>query len=321
MKNKVLYIFICLILFALIADGQNKDAVFPDGTTVIFENKIASPMVEKSSGKVRVINVLSPMSNTNVVHRVFVDGENKSHFGYDLEVKKEEKGKFTLTFKPLSIILFVQNSDRKTLPKFPQPLQIDEGDTLSVDLMENPKTKEKIADRIKIIQGAPTQNSPSNQVIIPNLSNFPTTEITHEKPAVTLIYSSETTAAPKDFTLDEITMQITNASLNVNGKQMAEKKSVMGGNIYFYLKGKGRFILSPVPHEGFNFQKTGVIDITKISFEMNGDKYEIKSVMPLMFHGGKWNLWVLYDPDYRPNSDVEIEFGGGKIESLIQIKK
>ncbi len=316
MRNKVLHIVICLILLALQVIGQDKDAIFLDGTTVLFENKIASAITENPGAKVRAINVLSTFGNANVVHRIFVDGENKSHFGYDLEVKKEDNGKFTLTFKSLSVILFVANSDRKILPTFPKPLQIDEGDTLSVDLMENPKTKEKIADIIKIVQGKPNQNSNTNQFV---RSESPNTRITSTM-NVTKLYSSDSSAQPKDFTIDKVMMQLTNASLFINDQQKAEKQSVLAGNIYFYVKGKGRFILSLTPHEGFKFQKVGVIDVMKISFEIGGDKYEIKSSFPIMFYGGKWNLWVLHEPNYLPNSDVEEEFGGGKFESLIQTK-
>lgn len=318
MKNKALHLFICIILFVLTSYGQERNTVFPDGTTVIFENKIASKSTEKSSLKVKTINVLSAFGGINTVHRVFVDRENKSHFGYDIVIKKgAEKGKFTVTFKPLSIMFFASDSEERVLPKFPEPLQLNEGDSISVDLLENPKTKEKIADLIKIIQGEPNQkNSQPNQIIIPDDEN---TKITQTTQTVTRVFSSESSSAPpKDFTIDEIKMQAFNANLSVNGKQIFEKKSAIGANVYFYLKDKGRFILSPVPREGFNFQKIGVIDNNKISFEMNGDKYEINSITPIMYHGGKWNLWVLYEPDYRPNSEKSDEFGADKIERLMK---
>ncbi|HRH40587.1 MAG TPA: hypothetical protein PKY82_03005 [Pyrinomonadaceae bacterium] len=316
MKNKVLYIFICCILFVLTNFGQAPDVIFPDGTTVVFENKLDSKLTEKAGLKVKVINVLSTFGGTDTVHRVFVDREDKTHFGYDLAIKKEaEKGKFTVIFKPLSIMLFVSDSESRVLPKYPEPLQISEGDSISVDLLENPKTKEKISDLIKIIQGDPTQNkSQSNQVIIPDMGNVQKVQ------TITQVFSSEhsSSTTPKDFTLDEIKMQVFNANLLVNGKQILEKKGALGSNIYFYLKGKGRFILSPVPREGFNFQKNGLIDNNKISFEINGDKYEINSIMPIICSGGKWNLWVLYEPDYRPNSETDNEFGADKIERLVK---
>jgi hypothetical protein len=319
MKNKVLCIFISLILFVLSNYGQEPKAVFPDGTTVIFENKIASKLTENSDLKVKAINVLSFLGGTNTVHRFFIDRENKSHFGYDLVVKKDdEKGKYTVAFKPLSMMLSANGLEVKNLTKFPEPMQLNEGDTISVELLENPKTKEKIADLIKIIQVESNQkNHQPNQIIIPDFSSSKVIQTTQ---LFTRVFEPDPSAKPKDFTLDEIKMQITNANLLVNGKQIAEKKTALAGNVYFYLKGKGRFILSPVPREGYKFQKTGVIDTNKISFEFNGDKYEIKSFMPIMYYGGKWNLWVLYEPDYRPNSDVEEEFGSGSMQILHKAK-
>lgn len=315
MRNKLLYVFICCFLFVLTNYGQGSNAIFPDGTTVIFDNKVASALAEKSNSRVRVLNILSPKGDANLVHRVFVDGENRTHFGYDLEVKKgAENGKYTLTFKPLSVILFSNATENKVLPKFPEPLQIGEGDSVSVDLLENPKTKEKIADVIKIVQGAPNQNNDQfnipGVILVPNAKSVQT---------ITRVTVNSTDSLPKDFSLDEIIMQMFNANLTVNGKVMAEKKVAFGANVYFYLKGKGRFILSPFPREGFKFQKTGIIDDRNISFEINGDKYEISSISPIICSGGKWNLWVLHEPDYRPNSDSEEEFGGGKMGALAQI--
>jgi hypothetical protein len=316
MKNKVLYIFICFIMFVLTSYGQGSNAIFPDGTTVVFDNKVASALAEKSNSRVRVFNVLSAVGGANVVHRVFVDGENRTHFGYDLDVKKDaETGKFTLTFKPLSVILFSNVAPSKILPKFPEPMQVKEGDTISVDLLENPKTKEKIADFIKILQGAPNQKNNqfnnSGVVIIPDAKSVQT---------FTRVTVDSTDGPPKDFSLDEVILQMFNASLTVNGKLLAEKKVAFGANVYFYVKGKGRFVISPFPREGFKFQKTGMIDGRNISFEMNGDKYEIQSLAPIICSGGKWNLWVLHEPDYRPNSESEVEFGGGKMGNLAAIK-
>ncbi len=315
MKNKqaivLLSKFFLLILFASSAYSQTQTVNLPEGFSIVFESKITPKPSENAEQRIRTINVLSSISGVNIVHRIFSDRENKVHFGYDLEIKKNEKtGKFVVTFKALSVNLFVSDSEAKKLPKYPEPLEISEGDAISIDLLENPKTKAKIVDFIKVVLTDP--NSPkdtASRVIIPDI--FSSQVITR------IVTSKDST--PKDLAIDEIKMQTFGTNLSVNGKRIFEKKSVaIGSNIYFYLKGKGRFILSPFPRAGFDFQKTGVIDDNKISFTMNGDNYEISSATPIMCFGGKWNLWVLYEPNYRPkNEETMEEFGADKIENLV----
>lgn len=325
MKSKFLRIFIILVV-SITAYGQEQEpkAVFPDGTTVLFESKIGSTSIEKSGLKVTAITIISPLSRftgKNSVNRIFIDRGNKIHFGYELEISKEtEKGKYKITFKPLSMPLFSGDSEEKNLTKFPEPLQISEADQISVDLLENPKTKDKITDFIKIVQGKPSQqNSLASPIIITGGPDVKTTQTIASSTRIS-IPDLDLTSEPKDFSLEDVKMQFVGANILLNGQIKLEKKSALGGNIYFYLKDKGRFILSPVPREGYKFQKKGLISNNKITFEINGDKIEINAVAPIMYYGGKWNLWVLYEPDYRPISDKESEFGGGNIDSLFRVK-
>ena len=63
----------------------------------------------------------------------------------------------------------------------------------------------------------------------------------------------------------------------------------------------------------------------KLSFEFKGDKYEFVSKSPILGQGGNWNLWVMHDPSYKPNSrkskDPAFAFGAaGKVEYLFQRK-
>jgi hypothetical protein len=68
--------------------------------------------------------------------------------------------------------------------------------------------------------------------------------------------------------------------------------------------GKGLFILSIRPHEGYDFQKVGVAEGSKISFSYSADKYELVSRDPVIAFGGKWHIWVLLVTNYQPNPEV-----------------
>jgi hypothetical protein len=316
MKNSRIISILMLSFFAVFAvsaiNAQSQTVNMPEGFSIVFENKIMPKPSENDSQKIKTINVLSSILGVNTVHRIFADREDKVHFGYDIEVKKNG-GTYIVTFKALSVSLFVTDSKAKKIPKYPEPLGISEGDTISINLLENPKTKVKIVDLIKIILTDPNlPENKANQIVIaiPDIS---------ESPILTTRIITSKDSKPKDLAVDELKMQSFNTKLAVNGTQIFADKSAIGSNIYFYLKGKGRFILSPFPRAGFDFQKIGIIDDNKISFTMNGDNYEISSATPIMCFGGKWNLWVLYEPNYRPKlEDITEEFGADKIESLVK---
>jgi hypothetical protein len=76
-----------------------------------------------------------------------------------------------------------------------------------------------------------------------------------------------------------------------------------GAVIWFYVPGRGRFILSLRPHEGYDFQKMGVIENDQISFTVGTDQYQWISSAPVVLVGGRFGLWVLHDTDYRPELD------------------
>jgi hypothetical protein len=314
MKNSRIISFLMFFIFAVFAvsaiKAQSQTINLPEGFSIVFENKITPKPSENTAQKIRTINVLSSILGVNTVHRIFADRENKVHFGYDVEVKKNGE-KYIVTFKALSVNLFVNDSEAKNLPKYPEPLEIGEGDTISINVLENPKTKVKIVDFIKIILTDPNlPENKSNRIVISDIAinQIFTTRIVTSKDS-----------KPKDLAVDELKMQSFKTKLAVNGTQVFADKSAIGSNIYFYLKGKGRFILSPFPHAGFDFQKTGIIDDNKISFTMNGDNYEISSATSIMCFGGKWNLWVLYEPNYRPKLEgINEEFGAEKVESLVK---
>lgn len=182
----------------------------------------------------------------------------------------------------------------KSLPNYPDDIIVDDGDTITLDLLENPTTNTKISDVIKIIYK-------SGQF------DF---QITDDKPA-------------KDFTIQEVMLRIEKPDIYINEKKYKTGATAAGNINWIYIHGKGRFIFSFEMQPGYNFQKTGVIKDNKISFEFNGDKYEFVSKSPILGSGGNWNLWVMHDSDFQPIYKMSEEnpfiFGAaGKVDYLFQ---
>ena len=284
MNNK--YIANAVIILALTlglyinGSAQSGAIQFENGITVAIKTETVPPNGENSSG-----NMYSSGTayTGNTVHRVMTDTKNKIYFGYDLIVEKQgEAGKFKVAIKPLSkspAELFRQNTidykefTAKSLPKYPEAFVLDEGDSITLEILENRQTRTKISDIIKITS---------------KWQKFGN-------------YFSELEKA-KDFTIEDVNIYLDKPEISINGKKTINGGGASGNVVWFYLPGKGRFIFSFRPQTEFSFQKTGMILDNKIIFEHNGEKYEIVNKTPVLSSGGKWNLWIMFDQNFQPPS-------------------
>ncbi|MEZ5427205.1 MAG: hypothetical protein R2747_13125 [Pyrinomonadaceae bacterium] len=278
-----------LSLFAA-ASAQQGIIQFDNGVTVAIKTETIPPGNGSKSG---FLNIYSG-TEENVVHRIMTDIKNKIYFGYDLQVEPLDEGRrFRVFIKPLSkdpAKLMEKSTVRagnvqdfsgftaQTLPKYPDPVTVEDGDTISLDLLENPQTKVKIADSIKIV-GKSVQGG----------------------------YYFLEDERPKDFTIDEVMLKMEMPEISINGKTYKTRTSFAGNINWVYIYGKGRFIFSFTSQPGYNFQKIGTIENNKLLFDYNGDHFEFASKTPILGAGGKWNLWVMYDPNYQPEYKVSAE--------------
>ncbi len=299
MKSKmfVYLCFVCGLCFGFFSDVKAQEGVrFKGGLTVRIKTETA-PLDSTNSIRGSVVYI---GTTENTMHRLITDRKNKLYFGYDIVVTPQtETNKFVLSFKPLSInpsnFVNIDNLAAQVLPKYPDDILVEDGDTITLELLENPQTKVKISDVIKIATG----NSKDGDFF------------SERKPA-------------RDFTIDDVELQLSNLQVFVNGEKIGKGGGgVSGANIYFYFQDKGRFIMSPFLRKGFNFQKIGVIENNKISFTFNGDNYKFVSSSPVLGSGGKWNVWVLHDSKYRSSFQLSpsspYEYGAADIiESLFK---
>jgi hypothetical protein len=182
----------------------------------------------------------------------------------------------------------------RPLPNYPADIVVEEGDTITLDLLENPETNTKIADIITI----------------------------NNKSADSVFYVSSGKEV-KSFTIDDVYLKMETPDIYINGQKYATNSTVAGNINWIYIEGKGRFIFSFKPQPRYDFQQIGVIRGEKISFEHGVDKYEIVSKSPVLGSGGNWNLWVMHDPSYRPanqlSPDSPFMFGAAsKVEFLFE---
>jgi len=171
--------------------------------------------------------------------------------------------------------------------KYPPAFLIADGGMFTLDVLVNPQTGVKIVDLIKISSEAKQAADKSAKL----------------QPA-------------RDFSLDAVELVVKNFKLMVNeqailGAESPVRGGVSGPIIWLYLPGRGRFIFSLVPREGYDFQKIGTIQDNKISFQIAGDRYEwISSTTVFGGASGGWKLWVLHEADYSPQNELLSADGG-----------
>src|SRR6266478_5164866 len=160
------------------AQKERKDRTsvrLTSGLTIVFTSETDPPGRDRNAfGSIQV------RGEDNTVHRIFVDRENSIYFGYDLEVESlTGSDQFRLTIKPLSAPpssledpvrstwAAAQSSRRagaqpqsgdprptdltsRSLPKYPTPQLLHDGETLALDVLVNARTGVKIIDLIKV---------------------------------------------------------------------------------------------------------------------------------------------------------------------------
>ena len=302
LTNTALILSVMLGFFA-VGKAQSGSIQFSSGITVAIKTETFPPNDKNSFGN----GFSSGTGYTgNTVHRVMTDTKNKIYFGYDLDVEKQgESGKFKVSIKPLSKNpgeLFRQNSfdysgfTAKSLPKYPAPFVLDDGDSVTLDILENRQTGGKISDIIKITA----------------------------KPQKFFNYFSDREQA-KDFTLNDVNLHFDKPEISIDGQKTTHGGGASGNVIWIFIPGKGRFIFSFRPQNAFDFKKNGTILDNRISFEYNGEKYEIVNKSPVLGSSGKWNLWMMFDESYNPSSEnysnAEYIFGAAdEVKSLFDFK-
>jgi len=131
-----------------------------------------------------------------------------------------------------------------------------------------------------------------------------------------------TTAEPRDFTVDDgpVAFEIPQMTIWINGQKYqgaAGATGKPGATFWLAFPGQGRYVLSLTPHDGFT--RSGTIRDNVISFEDEGQLYEVRFMKPIAGIGKAWNLYVLHDLTYQPppNQTSSIYAGVDRLEDLL----
>ena len=289
MRSRFWILLVSIQLLALTAVGQSpakRQIVLQvsNGGFVAFRSETPGNKNVADSKSLALLYSQAFAGENRIIHRVLTDAQQNVIFGYDIWVSADPiTKKFSLAVLPADEAFrrtFLKDSTPPrpmgtfaTFPKSTTPQTLDDGDAVSLELLVNQESGVKIVDVVSVA---------------------------FDRASLREGYLE---SAPKDFTLDAVSLGVKNYSLLINGSLVNKSKSTIGFTgalIWFYVPDRGRFIFSLVPREGYEFAKVAVLDGNKIEFTINNEKYEWVSSESILPNGGTWNLWVLHDTNYTP---------------------
>lgn len=238
---------------------------------------------------------------SNTIHRVMTDKIKAIYFGYDLTVGPGDPSNgYLVTFAPVTrpeVLLNQVGGSPFTmvqLPRYPAPQVVHLGDTIVLDLMASADGTAKLTDFLEFYEREPepaAAKTPADQA--------------------------------RDFTIDDGPVKFDSRSLTIwnQGQQMRDGWTFWpkdGATFWIAFPGQGRYLLSLSPHEGM--VKAGTIRDNVISFEADGQEYEVRFLSAIAGDGKAWNLYMLHDPAYQVADKTmrkSIALGTGRLVDLL----
>jgi hypothetical protein len=292
MRNRIWFFLVCFHCLGFVVSAQSvakRQQVLQvsTGGFISFKSETSSTdtkRVAESQSLASLIYSQALVGENRIIHRVITDAERRVIFGYDLWVNSDPiTRKFSLAVRPADEAFrrtFLKDPTAKrienlfaTFPSSTKPQTLDDGDAVSVELLVNEESGLKIVDVVRV---------------------------TFDRSS---LLDNSFDSIPKDFTLDAVALSVKGYQLLIDGELVGQSKAKIectGALLWLYVPGRGRFIFSLVPRDGYSFQKIGVIDGNRIEFDVEGERFEWLSGFPILANGGTWNLWVLRDEHYTP---------------------
>jgi hypothetical protein len=296
MKSGVfMLVFLTAVATALHADSRHiLRASFPDGTGLeIFTETNGSSQID-SEGEMGIGPGAGPQcvdpsraDCPDAVNRVVVDRANNVLFVYNVEASQgKSPHTVMIRIKPISpateagmlkYYVAAPGHPRFTGAHLPTVAGVREfpavkiGEAVTLDILSNPSTGEKIFDVLRPIRLA----TPARGMSV--------------------------TPAPAGQTIS-----LNDIALRVNGRAVSAPASfIIGSAVRIDIPSHGTYVVTPYdPHEassGHQFSAVAHADGKTLSWVMGSDRVEITSSTNVLPRSENGTLWVYHDPHYRPD--------------------
>jgi hypothetical protein len=252
--------------------------------SVFAPNKIEVQMVARMQpGSAQVPSAVK-VSGIGRVHRIVLDRSQRRYFAYDVLIEARDRSQaLQVRFEPSGLSapqlaeMPMVDASWKAVPllKYPHVPDVRAGDTLAVDLLENPATGQKVVDYLVFKRANSTAAAETSPV--------------------------------QDLSLADVELQLEDFRVSVDGTVLDASTRfggrISGGALWFYVPDRGRFVLSLLPNPDLGFRRAGVVTERSLTFTEGAERYSIQSASRIVPAGGRFHLYVLHDPDWRPTGD------------------
>jgi hypothetical protein len=239
------------------------------GTRLHFAARFEPP----DAGAAKKIDSAVVTGQQDRQHRLILDRSQKRYFGYDLKMEPRGSGTFQLRIEPLNLtakqleeIGADSSWTRLGLPKYPLIPEVRVGDSVTIDLLVNPASGQKIVDYISLRRAIDQ-------------------------------------SVPSDFSLTDAVLEMDSPKVMVNGKPVDGSPfggDLIGSVLWFYLAGHGEFVISMFPNPKLGFQKAGQVAGKTLTFSDGGVVYRLESNTRIAPGLGIYNVYVRHKAASRP---------------------
>jgi hypothetical protein len=225
-------------------------------------------------------------------------------------------------------------------PGWPPPQRIAVGETLTLDLMTNFLTGERLTGNL-LLQPVTSASAFSSDMAKLSDSELRDLEsrlrearrdtgkqigeqillAMRPNPAVP-VSPQAADGTPHEFSLSDAGLQISNARVRINGadQRLVGGNSFTGPVTWIYLPGRGRFLLSLLPRSGFS--QAGAVEGRLLEIEDGQDSVLIDSRTPIVSDFGNYIIYVRHEKEWRPAGPDVPQLGaisGKEGSSLFQV--
>jgi len=170
------------------------------------------------------------------------------------------------------------------LSKYMQPITLNSGDILSLDVLFEPRSRAKLVEFFQI-----TTNDP----IGPRNPDNSDQVIARRNP-------DNLKAEARALTLDDLTLTVSDYEVRRNGEKIKGSGGGTSGR-YIWLGipqvGRAIFTLS-TPPEGSGFEQTAIVNKNQLIFSIDGAQYEWISKSGIVPAEGSFHVWMKIDPTF-----------------------
>ena len=170
------------------------------------------------------------------------------------------------------------------LSNYTQPITINNGDIISLDVLIEPRSRAKLVEFFQITTNdpiGPRNHDNSDQVIARrNPDNLK--------------------AEARALTLDDLTLTVSGYGVRRNGEKLKGGGGGASGRyIWLGIPQVGRVIFTlATPPEGAGFEQTAIANKNQLIFSIDGAQYEWLSKSRIVTADGSFHVWMKFDPTF-----------------------